>query len=335
MDFIMKAKRRQSTQEIIKRLRQPAAVRKQEAAKQAAEAARQNAEEAKVLGGLVRKRDLPMVIIGGVCLVLFAITMFSFLSAKNRAENMVAALDPGQVEGLKVETNEFNPNSNVTYVQISEGQDRNVTNVSNAGASLPVISRFNLKTFTEDNYALIGKAPWALTTNFSANIGDPMLMRTLLDNDIMIQAFLDRPDVAPLLEDPQMLLAFAKDEQEMVNFFESETVKQVLANEGMLRMFAGSRFMGNLLISRSAKYLRAHPQEAIAVIDASFSLNSLRDNPAVRTAVEENPKLRSLAQQLLAAPATPPAPITTQPAKTEKTSDKKSNKKKSSSKKKK
>ena len=325
----MKVKRKQSIQEIIKRLRQPAVVRQQEAAKEAQEAA--IAAEEKVLGGLVRKRDLPMVLIGGVCLVLVLLTLFSFLMAKAKAEDMVAALDPGQVEGLKVETKEFNPNTDVTYVQVSEGQDRNVTNVSNAGASLPVISRFNLKTFTDTNYTLIGAAPWALTTNFSANMEDPLLMRTLLDNEKMIQAFLARADVAPLLEDPQMLLALAKDEQEMADFFESDTIKRILADEQMLRTFAGSRFMGYLLISRSAKYLRAHPQEALAVIDASFTLNSLRDNPAVRKAVEENPKLGPLAAQLLAAPAMPPAAPVAPQAKT----DKKTDKKKSSSKKKK
>jgi len=323
----MKAKRRQSTQEIIKRLRQPAAVRQQAAAKQAAAAVA--AAEEKVWGGWIRKRDVPMVIIGISCLGLFLITQLFFLLAKNRAENMVAALDPGQVEGLTIDEDEFNPNTAVTYVQVSEGQDRNVTNVSNAGASLPVISRFNIKNFTESNYTIIGKAPWALTTNFSANINDPVLMRKLLDNEDMIQAFLARADVAPLLDDPQLLIAFAKDEREMADFFNNETVQQVLANEQMVRTFAGSRFMGHLLISRSAKYLRAHPQEAVAVIDASPSLRVLRSNAGVRKAVEENPKLGKLAATLLNGPSDP-APVA---EKETKKTDKKSSNKKSKKKK--
>ena len=56
--------------------------------------------------------------------------------------------------------------------------------------------------------------------------------------------------------------------------------------------------MSYLLISRSGKYFRDHPQEAIALIDASPTLNGLRSNPAVRKAVEENPKLKTLAPQL-------------------------------------
>lgn len=83
---------------------------------------------------------------------------------------------------------EFNPNTGVTYVQVQEGQDRNVA-VSNLGSTLPIISRFNYKAFTPKNYEIIGAAPWALTTNFASNLTDPDLMRYLLSNDTMIQAF--------------------------------------------------------------------------------------------------------------------------------------------------
>ena len=298
----MKAKRKLSTEEIIKRLRQPVSTSKAGTANASVSFGTPNAaqgpDEEKVLGGYVRKSDFPLVVIGGICLVLVLITLAFFLMAKNRAEDLVAALDPGQVEGLKVEANEFNPNTEVTYIRVQEGQDRNVA-VDNLGSTLPIISRFNLKTFTPDNYKMVGAAPWALTTNFAANMNDPALMRILLDNDTMIQAFLARADVEPLLEDPQMLLAFANDEEGLADFFGSDTVQQVLNNEQMLRSTMGSRFVGYLLVSRSGKYFREHPQEAIALINSSPTLNGLRSNPAVRKAVEENPKLSSLASRLL------------------------------------
>ncbi len=298
----MKKKSRLSTEEIIKRLRNPQAFAKPGSAQTNLNAAQEQVQKSKpeetVLGGVVRKRDLPLAIIGGSCLILLFITLLFYLMAKNRAEDLVAALDPGQVEGLKVDENEFNPDTGVTYIQVKEGQDRNVT-AANLGTTLPIISRFNLKTFTDTNYKLVGAAPWALTTNFASNYTDPTLMRMLLDNDTMIQAFLAREDVAPLLDDPQMLLAFAKDEKEMADFFGSDVVQKVLANEQLLRTTAGSRFMGYLLISRAGKYFRANPQEAVAVIENSPTLLSLRSNPAVRKAVEENPKLGKLAPLLL------------------------------------
>ena len=333
MDKNTKPKRRLSTEEIMERLRHPAAHVKQAAPAQQSKQPVQpeKTENKKVLGGLVRAKDLPLVIIGVSCLLAVVISFFSFLNVKNKADDVVYSLDTNQIEGLKVGVDEFNPNKDVTYVQVREGRDRNVTNVSNVGSSLPIISRFNLKTFTPKSYELIGAAPWALTTNFSANMGDPALMRTLLDNEDMIQAFLARADVAPLLEDPQLLLSFAKDEKAMADFFGSEVVSQVLADEQMLRNTAGSRFMSYLLISRSGKYFRARPEEALAVINKSHTLSNLRNNAAVRKAIEENPKLGPLASKLLApvpavaaaAPTTEKKPTSTSGKKTKKKGAKK------------
>ena len=318
-------KGRLSTTEIIKRLRTPG---EQQPSKPAAEKAHPvrtapQRKEPTVLGGRVKKKDLPLLIVAASCLVLLLVTLCFYLIAKNRAENLVAALDPGQVEGLLVDNSEFNPNTGVTYVQISEGQDRNVT-VENSGTTLPIISRFTLKTFVDKNYELIGAAPWALTTNFASNAGDAELMRILLDNDKMIDAFLARPDVEPLVEDPQMLLAFAQDEAGLAEFFNSPEVQGVLQDQTMLRTTAGSRFMSRLLTSPSGRYFRAHPQEALQVINASPSLRALRANAAVQTAVKENPYLKNIASQLLNSPraAATPARATTTRATSQKATSK-------------
>ena len=299
--MVKRIKSKLKTEDIIKRLRQPAQYKKAEQPTQVVPAQAEPAEAPAGKWGpfrYIKKKDFPMVIIATVCGALVLISFGFYLMAKNRAEDLVAALDPSQVEGLKVEQGEFNPNAEVTYVQIREGQDRNVA-VDNLGSTLPIISRFNLKTFTDKNYQLVGAAPWALTTNFTSNSNDPGLMRLLLDNEEMIKTFLARPDVFPLLEDPKLLLAFAKDEAGLAEFFNSEAVQQVLTNESMLRTTMGSRFIGYLLISKSGKYFRNHPQEALAVIDASPTLNALRSNPAVQAAIKENPKLAPLAAQLL------------------------------------
>lgn len=233
-------------------------------------------------------------VVGLVCL-----TLIFFLSARNRADNLTPALDPAQVNGLTVAETEFNPHQETLYVEVQEGQNRNAT-VSNLGSTLPIISRFNFRSFTPKNYQLIGAAPWALTTNFSSNLNDPDLIRYLLANDTMIQAFLARPDVAPLLEDPQMLLAFTQDSAALADFFNSDTVQSVLSNEKMVRAVAGSRFMSYLLISKAVKYFRDRPQEAAKIIAENPYLSAVRQNPYVRVAVLENRYLKDIAPILLA-----------------------------------
>lgn len=285
--------KRLKKEELMKLLRNPAKYRKE---KQAAQQAGKAPSSAPLSARQKQDRILMGVAIGVAALI--AVTVLVIMSAQKRADNLTDALDPEQVKGLFVAETEFNPNTGVTYIQIREGQDRNVA-VSNLGTTLPIISRFNYKSFTPKNYEIIGAAPWALTTNFSSNINDPEMMRYLLSNDTMIKAFLARPDVAPLLADPQLLLAFTKDNEAMRDFFDSDTVKDVLANEKMLRSVAGSRFMSYLLISKAAKYFRDRPQEAAAIIAGNPYLKELQENPNVQVAVKENPYLKKIASVIL------------------------------------
>lgn len=280
------------TEEIIDRLRNPQKYNKQTVAKQQKEQAAQ----------VTRTQNhtfLNMLALGVAAGVLgiAAIVWLVALNAKNRAEDLSSALDPKAVQGL-VSNADFNPNKNVTYVQIYEGQDRNVA-VDELGTTLPIINRFNYQSITPKNYGVIGMAPWALTENFAANISDAELLHYLLNRKEVGEAFISRSDVAPLLADPQLLAAFAQDNAKLNEFFESDVVKQVLANPDLVRKIGGSRFMSYLLTSKAVKYYRDHPQEAVNVINASPALSALRQNPGVRQAVVSNSYLKGIASQLL------------------------------------
>ncbi len=305
------------TEEIIDRLRNPQKYNKVTVAKQTKEQAAQ----------VVRTQNhtfLNMLGIGitvgvlGIAAIVWLVT----LNAKNRAEDLSAALDPKAVQGL-VSNTDFNPNQGVTYVQIYEGQDRNVA-VDELGTTLPIINRFNYQAITPKNYGIIGMAPWALTENFAANLNDTDLLHYLLNRKEVGEAFISRSDVAPLLADPQLLAAFAQDNDKLNEFFGSDVVKQVLANPDLVRKIGGSRFMSYLLTSKAVKYYRDHPQEAVKVINASPALRALRQNPGVRQAVVSNSYLKGIASQLLG-----PAPRAYAPVKkaTPKTSTKKKRKK--------
>ena len=252
-----------------------------------------------------KKQDTLLLGVCGVFLLLLGISLLFMLVSKKKAENLTPALDQKQIQGLTVQGQEFSPTKgDVTYVKIHEGQDRNVA-VSNLGTTLPIISRFNYKSFTPLNYETIGAAPWALTMNFSSNMKDPELLRYLLANETMIKAFLNRSEVAPLLEDPQMLEAFLADSQTLEEFFESETIKQILASEPMIDMLGKSRWVSYLLISKTGKYFRQHPDQAKRILDGNPYLKELLENAAIRKAVSENKYLKKAAPVLLQTQATP------------------------------
>ena len=308
------------TEEIIDRLRNPQKYNKQAVAKEKKEQAAQ----------VVRAKNnsffnmLALGIAAGV-LGIAAIVWLVTLNAKNRAENLTAALDPKAVQGLVSNAN-FDPNQSVTYVQVYEGQDRNVA-VDELGTTLPIINRFNYQAITPKNYGVIGMAPWALTENFAANLNDPDILHYLLNRKEVGEAFVNRNDVAPLLADPQLLAAFAQDSAKLNEFFESDVVKQVLANPALVRKIGGSRFMGYLLTSKAVKYYREHPQEAVKIINANPALSALRQNGAVRQAVSENYYLKGIASQLLGPAPRGYAPAASATSKATQAPAKKKNKK--------
>lgn len=283
------------TEEIIDRLRHPHKYYKKSAAKRAS--AQTHADQ----GQADSVSPLPSWVVPSLAaciLVIVFITWLFVLNAKNKADNLTQALEPNQIEGLTYEAADFNPSNNVTYVQINEGTDRNVA-VDTLGTTLPIISRYNYQSITPNNYKIIGMAPWALTENFAANTQDPQIIQYLLNRPEVGEAFIARPDVAPLLEDPQLLAALAQDQATLNEFFNSDVITQLLANEQMVRVIGKSRFMSHLLISKAVKYYRDRPQEAVKLINASPALRTLKQNPGVRQAVEENHYLKSIAKQLL------------------------------------
>ena len=233
---------------------------------------------------------------GGVVL-LVAVTLLVISSSRNRADNIASFLDPAVLKGLSVDAS-FNPNTGTRYIQIQEGQDRNV-NVKELGTTLPVISRYNYKALTPNNYKIIGEAPYALSINVSSNIDDPDLLRYLFNQDETAKAFIARPDVAPLLADPVALAKLALDEQKVKSFLADETVQQVLNSPQLVNALAGSRLFSYILISKGIKYYRDRPAEAAKIINTNPALAALKKNANIRKAISENTYLEKIAPILL------------------------------------
>lgn len=276
-------------------LRNPQKFQKKAERKQQAEKVKQERAEKAAAKAASEK----MMLIAGIVVSVMVVSSLIFvLSAQKRVQNLSASLDPAVLKGLAVDKT-FNPNTGVKYVQVSEGADRSVSNVVEYGSTLPVISRFNYKALPPKSFKVIGAAPYALSINVSSNLSDPALLHYLFNQQDVIDEFLKRKDVAPLLEDPKALAAVVANTQQLQNFFGDQTVQKVLADPKLLHALAGSRLFSYLLISKSAKYYREHPSLAAGLINASPVLSELKKNPHVRKEVSENTYLKKIAVELL------------------------------------
>ena len=258
-----------------------------------------NPEAAQPVAEAPQKNDTnrPLLLASVAVVVLLLLTVWFVSSARNRADNIAAFLDPTVLKGLAVDA-DFNPNSGTRYIQIREGQDRNVT-VQELGTTLPVISRYNYRALTPNNYKIIGEAPYALTINVSSNIDDPDLLRYLFNNDNTAKAFIARADVAPLLQDPAALAKVMADQTAVNAFLSNEIVQKVLSSQQLVSALAGSRLFSYMLISKAVKYYRDHPAEAAKLINTNPALAALKQNPNVRKAVAENTYLKNISATLL------------------------------------
>ncbi|MBQ7908624.1 MAG: hypothetical protein IJ311_03920 [Elusimicrobiaceae bacterium] len=276
-------------------LRNPQKFQKKAERKQQADKVKQDRAEKAAAKAASEKM---MLVVGSVVAVMVVVSLIFVLSAQKRVHNLSASLDPAVLKGLMVDKT-FNPNNTVRYVQISEGADRNVSNVVEYGSTLPVISRYNYKALPPKSLKVIGAAPYALSINVSSNISDPDLLHYLFNQQEVIDEFLKRPDVAPLLSDPKALTAVATDIAKTEAFFNDETVQKVLADPKLLHALASSRLFSYMLISKAVKYYRDNPALASQLIHASPVLTSLKNNPNVRKEVSENAYLKKIAVELL------------------------------------
>ena len=283
------------TERLMALLRNPQKVKNQAQRKeQAAKVKQERAERAAAKAA----SNKVLTICTCMMVVLVVVSLVFVLSSKNRAENISNSLDPNALKGLVVNQT-FNPNKNVRYEYISAGQDRSVSNVTQYGSTLPVISRYNFKSLNKDSYNIIGEAPYALSINITSNANDPELLRYLFNRDDVAEGFFKRPEVASLVADPKAVSALVTERKKINAFLQSEAVQMVLADPKLLNAIAQSRLVSRILISPALKYYRDNPALAAKMINANPELAALKKNPHIRQAVAANNYLKKNSSILL------------------------------------
>lgn len=283
------------TERLMALLRNPQKVKNQAQRKEKAEKVKQ---ERAARAAAKAASNKTLTICAGILVALLVVSMVFVLSSKNRAENISNSLDPNVLKGLVVNKT-FNPNKEVRYEFVSAGQDRSVSNVTQYGSTLPVISRYNFKSLNKDSYTLIGEAPYALSINVTSNANDPELLRYLFNIDFVAKGFLNRPEVAALLADPKAVAALVAERKKINAFLQTEAAQMVLADPKLLNALAQSRLFSRILISPALKYYRDNPALAAKMINSNPDLAALKKNPHVRQAVAANNYLKKNSSILL------------------------------------
>ena len=234
-------------------------------------------------------------------IIIFIIVLLALVAAwpvsllMRKANHLETGVSPQE---LQVNVNLQAPQDNNYVPAAMRGPTRGVS-YNDADTELIIPVRANLKTFGPKDFNLVGRAPWALLTTVARNSKDIPMIRYIFSHPTVVQAFLSRPDVAPLVSDPNALYKAAQNEYRLSVFFNYDAVKTVLSDPAAIDAIAKSALMANILNGNAAQYFIKNPKAAAAVINKSPTLTALKHNPAIANAVRNHQATRNIAGIIL------------------------------------
>lgn len=215
-----------------------------------------------------------------------------------KARNIDGALDPKIIEDLKSDVVVVDSRRNLFSSEIVLEGSRSVA-YENVGASIVTPARYNIKTFSDKDFKILGEAPWGLLNTVHSNLDDPMLVKYVFNNKIVNDSFMDRKDVAKIISDPKELYRIAQSEEELSKFFNYAAVKAALGNQKIVETIGASRIMDSVLRAPAAQYFIKNPKSSAQLINKSPTLSALKKNPGIVNAVKANRNTKDIASTIL------------------------------------
>ncbi|WP_428897551.1 hypothetical protein Dip518_001342 [Parelusimicrobium proximum] len=238
--------------------------------------------------------NMTIAIIALVFLALVAVYPVTILI--KRANNIAAGSDIAG--GIQVDI-PIQEERRLNYSDPITSDARKGFNYSNAGSDLLIPTRLNLKTFSQKDMELLGRAPWALLNTVFTNYDDPEVIKSVFNSSIVTNAYVSRKGVAEVLADPNKLYAIAKNEAALAQFFSYEAVQAALSNPKTIEAISSSRLMDAVLRSAAVQYFIKNPRSTAQTINASPTLSALKKNAGIAQALRTNRHTSSIAATLL------------------------------------
>ncbi len=134
-----------------------------------------------------------------------------------------------------------------------------------------------------------------LLTNAVGNLlRKPGLIKAMLDNSLVINAFMNRASVQGLVNNPKALMNFATSDGRVSTFLNNSIVKAALANKDVVSAVADSGLMEQLLQTPAVQALTSNPDAVNQILQQNPQLASAFNNPNVASALQQNESTSSL-----------------------------------------
>jgi hypothetical protein len=155
------------------------------------------------------------------------------------------------------------------------------------------------KRQAERNFRIIGSTPGKLLETVEYAHKNPPAIKAVFDNDIVINSFLKRETVEPLLSDFDKLKEFLISSPKVGEFLNNPTVTKAINNPNVLKAVSESRLMSKILTSASVEKLINSPKDRQEIIDKNTRLGLLTANFNLLQELKVNPHTSHIAGEYI------------------------------------
>ncbi|HUT85883.1 MAG TPA: hypothetical protein VMW66_03495 [Elusimicrobiales bacterium] len=149
----------------------------------------------------------------------------------------------------------------------------------------------------EKKFRIIGSTPGKLLESVEYAFKNPSAIKALFNNEIVIEEFLKRETVKPLLADVEKLKDFLINDPKTGEFFDNLMVSKIINNQEILLAIAESKFIDKILKSPAIKKLINSPQLRREITEANPRLGLLTANYNLLNALKANPNTEHIAKE--------------------------------------
>jgi hypothetical protein len=150
----------------------------------------------------------------------------------------------------------------------------------------------------EKKYRGLGLVYGALTKAAGGLMKDPKAMAALFNNELVVKAFMSRDTVKAATSNSASLAAYLSDPANLSRFMAKGPVREGLNNGQLVNAVATSKLVGAMLDTPGGKALLNDPAAIAGVLKANPALLDALSNPAVLTAIAQNPRTTGLLGQI-------------------------------------
>ena len=163
------------------------------------------------------------------------------------------------------------------------GEGYKSVSYANDGSAIIRVTIDNVANLTKEEFRLVGSTPFSLLNTVRANINTPQVLEVVFNDDIIVQAFLERETTQKLLSDPQLLVNMIKNNDgEISSFLTHPSVREALESKPVVNVIAGSQLIADILATPTGQYFLNNPAEVKNLIAQNEALKEISQKENLR-----------------------------------------------------